>query len=553
MKKLEKFIHKNIWLVIIGLSIPAVASLFTRGYFGVADDLHVGWLYEMDRAVRMGQFPPRYVPDLSFGFGYPLFNFVFPLPFYIGEIFHLLGFSLVDSLKTVFLLTIPFSMYFFYKLLRKFTSEIFSLAGAIAYVYAPYRATDIFVRGAVGEIVVFVFLPLVFLSYVKAKTKSWRWIGIAALATAAIVMSHNIVAYMFFPFLIAYLIADVLLNHKHYFPAAIRMTAGAILGLLASCYFWLPAIVESRLMKYSTVYNFIDHFPTIKQLITPFFGYGASVPGPGDGMSFFIGIGGLVLVAAGGLLTLVNWSSFTKSKKTLLVWALASFFLSVFMMNFRSTFVWENIPLLPYFQFPWRFLTMTTFVSPLLIVALPEAKKWKIAAIVLGIIIIGANYTFFRPSEFLGREDDYYINRYIPVPVASKEYRTILEDYLRLPAGNEIAPSSNYPRAYSDEDIITHTNELNVLDARIETESDKAAILNYNKYYFPGWIAKIDGEEIQITAGKPFGQIAVAVPAGKHTIDISFRETNFRRLLNFVSLGAMLISLSLILAKKGKK
>ena len=30
---------------------------------------------------------------------------------------------------------------------------------------------------------------------------------------------------------------------------------------------------------------FVDHFPTLRQLITPYFGYGASVPGPGDGMS----------------------------------------------------------------------------------------------------------------------------------------------------------------------------------------------------------------------------------------------------------------------------
>ena len=44
-----------------------------------------------------------------------------------------------------------------YKLLREYTKEDFSLAGAVLYVYAPYRALEMFVRGTIGEIVAFVF------------------------------------------------------------------------------------------------------------------------------------------------------------------------------------------------------------------------------------------------------------------------------------------------------------------------------------------------------------------------------------------------------------
>ncbi len=120
MEKTRKFLKKYILFLILFLSIPAVRYLFVHGFFGVSDDLHIGWLYEMDRAVKMLQFPPRFVPDLSFAFGYPLFNFVYPLPFYIGEIFHLIGFSLVDSVKIVFGLSVPFSMYFMYKFLKEF-------------------------------------------------------------------------------------------------------------------------------------------------------------------------------------------------------------------------------------------------------------------------------------------------------------------------------------------------------------------------------------------------------------------------------------------------
>src|ERR1043166_758561 len=144
MRNIEKYLNKYIGLVIILLSIPAVWALFVPGYYGASDDLHIAWLFEMIRTFNFGQFPPRFVPDLSYQFGYPLFNFVFPFPYYLGEIFHLIGLNLVDSIKTVFLISIPLSMLGMYKLMRQFGSVAISLAAAVLYVYTPYRATDLY-------------------------------------------------------------------------------------------------------------------------------------------------------------------------------------------------------------------------------------------------------------------------------------------------------------------------------------------------------------------------------------------------------------------------
>src|SRR3989339_2149703 len=196
----QKIISKYIWLIVLIISLPAVRYLFINGFFGVSDDLHIGWLYEMDRVIKMLQFPPRYVPDLSYGFGYPLFTFVYPLPFYIAEIFHLIGLSLVNSVKLVFGLSVPVSMYFMYKLLRVYMKEDFSLAGAVLYVYAPYRSLEFFVRGTIGEITAFVFFPLIILAIIKNKPY------ILALSFAGLILSHNIMAYMFMPFLLLFVI-----------------------------------------------------------------------------------------------------------------------------------------------------------------------------------------------------------------------------------------------------------------------------------------------------------------------------------------------------------
>lgn len=546
MEKLEKLITRYWIFIILIFSIPAVWALFVKGYFGASDDLHIAWLYELDRAIKLGQIPPRFVPDLSFGFGYPLFNFVFPLPFYIGEIFHLLGLTLVDSVKTVLFISIPISGIFMHLLLREFTKNRFAFVGAMLYIYAPYRAVDIYIRGAIGEALSFIFLPLVILAIVKLKSSTnWKWVGLGAVSVASLVLSHNITAYMFLPFVIMFLILQIFITaaKKAFF---LRLFLMFFLGFSISIYFWLPALLESSLLKYDTVFNFFDHFPTVRQLVTPYWGYGGSVPGEGDGISFFLGGANLLVLVLAGLLLIFKWQAITKQNKLLMIWALSGLAAAIFLMNYRSTFVWNNLPLLPYFQFPWRFLILVTFFIPLLVVIFEKFKHEKTLILLIMALIIFPTWTFFRPEHYLRREDDYYLNRYIPTPSASSEYLKIREEYLRLPKAAEIRPNKNFPLLFPD-DGIKKVDKLNDLKVVFEFESDKGRLINLNKYYFPGWQAKIDGKTVEIFAGKPFGQVSIFVPAGSHEARVYFQETSFRNFLNFASLGAFLVSLMMLL------
>lgn len=514
MQKVEKFLTKYLFLVILALSIPAIWALLIPGFYGASDDLHIAWLHQMDAVIKMGKFPPRFVPDLSFGFGYPLFNFVFPLPFYLGEIFHLLGLSFVDSVKTVFFVSIPLSGYFMYKFLREYSSVWTSFAGAIIYIYTPYRSTDIYIRGAIGEALAFIFPPLIAWAITKGN------VAILGLSVAGLILSHNIMAYMFLPFLIIF----ALLNSKY----ILKSFYGFTLGLLVSIYFWLPAIVESGLMKYDTVFNFVDHFPTIKQLITPHFGYGASVAGPYDGMSFFMGTINLLLIV-GSLI-------FYKKLNKVTVWALVMIFGSVFMMNFRSTILWQNLPLIPYFQFPWRFLSLTAFATSILVIVFDKFKYSKQIGITIIVGVIALNFSYFRPHDFLGRTDDYFINRYIPVPAASEEYLKTGEEYLRLPKVAEMRPEKASPNMG--------------IDSSFEVDYKEETIFDYYKYYFPGWVVKVDGKKVEVWAGKPYGQIEFKVPAGKHNVEIIFKETLFRKVLDILSLLGIATAITMIIKKK---
>src|SRR4030067_2086101 len=98
--------HSLPFIIIIFVAILAGRSLiFQSGYFNMHDDLQIMRQLEMEKCFLDGQIPCRWVSDMGYGFGFPLFNFYHPLPYLIGEIFRLVGFSFVDTAKLTFALS----------------------------------------------------------------------------------------------------------------------------------------------------------------------------------------------------------------------------------------------------------------------------------------------------------------------------------------------------------------------------------------------------------------------------------------------------------------
>jgi hypothetical protein len=295
-------------------------------------------------------------------------------------------------------------------------------------------------------------------------------------------------------------------------------------------------------MKYDTFYNFVNYFPTLQRLFTPYFGYGGFPT-----MSFFVGFGSLISVFLGFVFFVLHFKKINKENKIIFLWSLITLSVSMFMMNYRSTFIWNAIPLLPYFQFPWRFLMIVVYISPVFLITLNETKYRSLIALGLGIFAIVGTVGYFHPQDFLGRTDAYYLNRYIPYPVASSNYQQI---DLEMPKSLEKMPDKNYPVAYSDGNEIKNITVINSLSSVIQTNSTNSFTLNYSKYNFPGWNATLDGKNIQIKSGQPFGQISLTVPAGIHTVKIFFRETTLNIILDILSLGTILYCLSLAIKSK---
>lgn len=524
---------RRLILVVLILSIPALAQLFVPGFYGASDDLHIAWLHQFNKTIfETNQFPPRYVPDLSYGFGYPLFNFVFPLPFMVGQIFYLLGISLVGSIKSIFGFSFILSSVGMFLLAKKLRfNNAISVVSSMVYLYAPYRATDVYIRGALGESLAIAIFPwLIYFSISKLNKIS---IPIFGLFISALILSHNISALLFMPILLILLVLS-----KNSKKGAISI----VLGLGISSYFWIPALLDSSYMVKDTVFNPLDHFPTLRQLITPYWGYGASVPGPYDGMSFFQGYFQLILGLIGTFLILLN-----KDKK-IYIWSLVVLLVSLFLMNHRSQLIWEKLPLIGYVQFPWRLQFLSLLALSILSI-LAISKLPKIILLVLLPLILLTTAYMFSPNEQLGRKDEYFIHRYIPVPVASEAYSQTKEEYLRLPRATIERPTKNLPLvSTADGNNLFDLNIINPLQVIIKTNFTTEGSLEVNRYLFPGWIVRDkEGQSVELQAGQPYGQITFRVTPGDQTYELKFEQTLRNKLLNVISLSSLLGSLFILI------
>ena len=204
--KLKKISQNKLLIpfLLIIFSIPAIYSLLRKGFYEPHDLHHLADIYQMARALSSGQIPPRLGPDFIFNYGYPLFNFYYVLPFYIGALFFFLLGSLTLSYKLVFILSVFVSLFGMYLFLKEFFGRFPSLVGTVLYLYTPYRALQIYVRGAMGEALALALFP--FVGYILVEIirsgKKWAKVFLGVIICSLFLLSHNYMWALTIPWLI---------------------------------------------------------------------------------------------------------------------------------------------------------------------------------------------------------------------------------------------------------------------------------------------------------------------------------------------------------------
>lgn len=530
------------------LVLPAIGEIFKPGWFRMHDDLQVMRQYEMDKCLRDGQIPCRWVPDMGHGYGFPLFNYYPPLPYLLGEILHLVGFGFIDTVKVVFALSLLASGLTMFLLAKEFFGGLGGMVAGLFYVWAPYRAVDIYVRGAMNESWAFVWFPaILWAAYRLIGENHWRLVPRLAFFFSLLLLTHNPMAMIFAPWLGLWMVFWLSCQKTSKFSVLIKLAVGGIWGLGLAAFFTLPVILESKYAHLETMvigyFNYLAHFADLNQLfLSRFWGYGASFLGPKDEMSFSVGHLHWIL----SIISLATAWVIRKKNSRLSLMILLVFFLTVgsaFMTHSRSTPIWQAIKPLEFLQFPWRFLTLTTLGSSFLagaVVILLERIGRKIfttiSVLLIVLSLVALNRDFFCWAEYWPTMTD---QEKLSGKLWTAQTTSGIFDYLPIWAS---LPPPDPPSG--DGEFIEGKGSYLTLGKNSHrqkfqvTVASERAVFQINTFYFPGWQVKLDNQLVAVDprTDPDLGRIRVPLTAGNHLIEAEFNDTLVRRLGNILSL-----------------
>ncbi len=560
MERIKKIIKSaNFWpiLIVVFAAVLAGRSLiFESGYFKMHDDLQMMRQLEMEKCFKDWQIPCRWIPDMGYGYGFPLFNFYPPLPYFVGQIFRFSGISFVDTAKLTFALSFVLSgvaMYFFAK---EFFGKWGGTLSSIFYIWAPYHSVDVYVRGAMNEAWALIFFPLILWTayrLIQERKKVAVWIIGLAFSWAGLLLSHNLMVMIFTPIFAVWCAIWILKSKKYQFTIYNLLKSG-LLALGLSAFFTLPAILEQKYIHVDTLtrgyYEFIAHFATINQLLfSRFWGYGPSIWGDNDGMPFQVGhihwILSLVILSFTVFFFLKN----RKSSFPLLinVFSLVVGWSALFMAHVRSTPIWQHISPLAFVQFPWRFLTLSTFTFSfvagfsVLIFKKLIPKYYVLCTAILAIALIAFNWNYFLPDG--GRMGPLTDREKFSAAAWDLQRTAGIFDYLPKAAiENPKEPPQNLGEFMEGAGIITGQKAgTNWASFNIEVDSEKS-VVRIGIYQFPNWVSSLDGKKVEnyVPETEAWGRMYIEVPKGKHGVNLRLFNTPVRIISNIVSLAAWL-------------
>lgn len=541
-------------ILLICISFLTFYRLLRPGYFSMQDDMQIFRLEQFDKCVHDFQIPCRYVPDAGLGYGYPLFNFYSPLPYAIAEVFHLVGFSLINSIKLLFLLTHILGVLGMYFFAKRFWGKIGGFISAILFLFAPYQAVDSFVRGAVAEFLALNLLPFLFWSVTELITKNKHKVTFIFLLSA-LLLSHNLTTITFAPILLIYSLIILWQNKKLNLKNILNLIFPSLIAFGISAFFTVPLIFEKNLITVDTMtqgyFYYIIHFVTLSQLfISRFWGFGASLWGPKDDMSFQIGYVHWILA-----LVLLIYFIFTqfKNKKVnsvVFIFFFLVFLFSAFLTHNKSTPIWQSLPFMPYYQFPWRFLaSIILSLSFLGGSAIYIFKNKKIKYLITTLICFTAiilNFNYFKEDIWYPKITD---QDKLSGEELTRQSGAGLKDYwpkygMDFPV--KMAPEK--PFSSQPIEVISYQKYSNHVNVSISNE--QSVSITMPVVYFPKWELYVDQKPTNYQITPDLGLVKFELPAGNHQIKLTFKNTPIRSIANLISLVSLILTIILIKSKK---
>ena len=550
--------HRHFWrnpsFVLFVLWLGAIRPIITPNEVPLSSDFafHLYRLTALQQLIADGIPFSRWVPQFAQGYGYPIFNFVPPLPYY----FALPLTAIVDSflaIQIVLALGILFGGWSTYRFLTAHVRASAALAGAVAFMYAPYLAYDALHRSNLAETVALTIVPFVLWRLDRQLAASSMRNGLfAAVGYAALILTHNLVTVMATPLLVGYL----LLVHggrggtrreeknKGLIKSLLEVGGAFLLAVGLSAFFWMPAILESGSVALERL-NPSDEFLVFNNLLSwaEIFSmprvYPANwinpSPSPALGLLPF-----LIIAAAIGYQTLDRRAGRMPAPHKSGYFLIATLGV-LLLVSPVSAALWQSAEFLAIFQFPWRWLAIGVCVVAVAVGFSAEFLPTKLTPLLALLLIWQAQGWIDLPH----------------IPIFDSHVSNIGEmeratGTIGTTTTGEYVPKT--VRFLPEEPTTTQFSGVGISDQQAQTgrwrvrqtaqvSHSAEQIITAQQFAFPGWQATVNGQSVPITPDPQNGLITFPVPAGTHTLQIEFGPTGLRSVAATISLLSLAITL----------
>jgi hypothetical protein len=535
-------------LAIAAACAPLLRDGFVGGHEGPA---YLFRAAEFAGQLAEGETRPRWCPNFYWGYGYPFFAFYPPGLFYLTALGGGLGLGIAGALETVTALGWIGFFFGVRRLARCWTGDRAAIVAGAAAVVATYRLSQVHVRGDLAEALGTALLPWVLAEFVlltraeapQAGRPKTAAIGALLLGLMFYVHTLSAVAACMCVGLLGFYAWGVLPSVAGLRRTAWAAAAGGV-GVLVGASYWLPVQVgrpwvrtEQMLDRVPGEFSwwYADHFVAWWQRLDPGIGFGDSVLGTADTMSF--GSNPIVWV---GVAAAVVLATRARDFRTRAAGPLLALLVGNLMLLSLSKPIWDVAPLLPWFQFPWRILLVEGLAAAVVLALVVD--RYPERATLIAVLLLASAGPALWACWSNAQESPV---RLMPDQVqALEEHRGLATVGMHHPLGigytvttaarNEYLPKRvrQPPTAYPDapgrirrsNDLGPATDEFGAW-RRWVVDLPAPGIYEVAWFAFPGLRATLNDEPLTILDDdEPRGLVRFELPAGHHVVNVWYSK-----------------------------
>ena len=492
MDKLKKMVKKKQIIIILLILLATILSsffIFHEGVIkGVDTEYHLSRIKGIVESWKSGDFL-AYIHLDETGYGYAMGFFYSNLFMIFPCILYLLGIDLFLSYKIfIFLcgICIAISMYICVKEITK--NKYAAIIAMFLYTTCSYRIITIVAKAFVGEILSFIFIPIIILGLYKLifdDEKKW-WIfslGFIGILNSNLVMTEIMLIISFF---------IILFNVKTIFKNKNRLIGfvkATILALLVSAAFWMPMLEQLNrstfnMNRYIDIYNPVNWLIEFKDLFWGTIQYK-------NNLAAAYGLGLIFILILPFRIKIKENNQLIRFCDILLLISL------IVLIMMTNVFPWEYLRKLGgSIQFPSRLeIFVSAAFSIICCCICGYIKKNKIKKIVLVLIfcwqVVAILLCFNSCIDVIKQHYDIIEDSELYVPT-NFDYNVCDGIYLPEGADYSFAQKYNKDNLKTNNENIEYTYEKNNLVMKITFKNNytNETYIEVPMYYYYGYIAK---------------------------------------------------------------